>query len=151
MATKSLFDHINAITKDKKKDYWESLEEGDKKTFSNFMVLRFLSMNPQWIEFIADVQPLVQELPPKQMYRVMADVIPQGKYFLKYMKAEKKDESIEDWLVELVGKYYEVSLKEAEEYVEIHLKTISGHQQLKTIAEVYGTDPKIIKKLKLKV
>ena len=151
MATKSLFDHINAITKDKKKDYWESLEEGDKKTFSNFMVLRFLSMNPQWIEFIADVQPLVQELPPKQMYRVMADVIPQGKYFLKYMKAEKKDESIEDWLVELVGKYYEVSLKEAEEYVEIHLKTISGHQQWKTIAEAYGTDPKIIKKLKLKV
>jgi hypothetical protein len=67
------------------------------------------------------------------------------------MKAEKKDESIEDWLVELVGKYYEVSLKEAEEYVEIHLKTISGHQQLKTIAEAYGTDPKIIKKLKLKV
>jgi hypothetical protein len=51
----------------------------------------------------------------------------------------------------LVGRYYEVSLKEAEEYVEIHLKTISGHQQLKTIAEAYGTDPKIIKKLKLKV
>ena len=82
MAGKSLFDHINAITKDKKKDYWESLEEGDKKTFSNFMVLRFLSMNPQWIEFIADVQSLVQELPPKQMYRFMAGVIPQGKYFL---------------------------------------------------------------------
>jgi hypothetical protein len=85
------------------------------------------------------------------MYRVMADVIPQGKYFLKYMKAEKKDESIEEWIVELVAKYYEVSLSEAEEYVEIHLKTIAGHQQLKTIAEAYGTDPKVIKKLKLKV
>jgi hypothetical protein len=151
MAAKSLFDHVNAVTKDKYKDYWDKLDDADRKSWSNFMVLRFLSMNPQWIEFISDVQPLVQELPPKQMYRVMADVIPQGKYFLKYMKAEKKDESIEDWIIELVAKYYEVSLSEAEEYVEIHLKTTAGHQQLKTIAEAYGTDPKVIKKLKLKV
>jgi hypothetical protein len=157
MAAKSLFDHINAITKDKKKDYWNTLDDGDKKSFSNFMILRFLSMNPQWIEFISDVQPLVQELPRKHMYRVMADVIPQGKYFLKYMKAEsrfkseKKDENIEDWIIGLVAKHYEVSCYQAEEYVEIFLKTIEGQQELKTIAEIYGTDPKIIKKLKLKV
>lgn len=148
---KSLFDHINAITKDKKKGYWESLDDGDKKTWSNFMVTRFLSMNSDWIEFISEVQPLIQELPPKQYYQVMSELIPQGKYFLKYLKPTKKDEKIEDWLVELVSKFYEVSLKEAEEYIEILLKTTEGHKKLNSIAEAYGTDPKIIKKLKLKV
>ena len=73
---KSLFDHINAITKDKKKGYWESLDDGDKKTWSNFMVTRFLSMNSDWIEFISEVQPLIQELPPKQYYQVMSELIP---------------------------------------------------------------------------
>ena len=148
---KTLFDHINAITKDKKKDYWESLEDGDKKTWSNYMILRFLSMNADWIEFISEVQPLVQELPPKQFYQVMADTLPTGRYFLKYMKPTKKDEKIEDWIVQLVSKFYEVPLKEAEEYMEILLKTKEGNQKILEIAEAYGSDPKDIKKLKLKV
>jgi hypothetical protein len=60
-------------------------------------------------------------------------------------------EKYEKWIVELVSKHYEVSEIEAEEYVDILYAIKGGHQALYNIAEDYGTDPKLIKKLKLKL
>ena len=39
--SKSLFDHIKQITNVQNTLYWDSLSEGDKKTWSNYMVHRF--------------------------------------------------------------------------------------------------------------
>jgi hypothetical protein len=147
---KSLFDHIKAITNEQDPKYWDKLEEGDKKTWSNYMILRFLSMNPDWIVLISELQPALQELPPKLLYKALTNgLIPKGRHFLKYMKASKSEE-YEDWIIELVKKYYEVSLKEAEEYYQILHLTKEGHKQINYIAESFGTDPKKITKLKLK-
>jgi hypothetical protein len=68
MASKTLFDHIKAITTEQRIDYWETLEEGDKKTWSNYMIHRFLSMNPDWIEVLSEIQPYTQVLEPKNLY-----------------------------------------------------------------------------------
>ncbi len=57
----------------------------------------------------------------------------------------------EAWVIELVGRKYEVSLAEAEEYVHILYQTNNGKQHIKEICEMYGTDPKQITKLKLKI
>lgn len=150
MANKTLFDHINAITQTKDKKYWDKLEDADKKTWSNYMILRFLSMKPEWVELIADIQPYLQEAPPKAMYLALIDLIPKTKAFLKYMKPASS-EKYEAWVIELVAKKYEVSLSEAEEYVHILYQTTAGKTHIKEIAEAYGTDPKQITKLKLKV
>ncbi len=147
---KTLFDHINAITQDKNPKYWDTLEDADKKTWSNYMILRFLSMKLEWIELIADIQPYIQEAPPKAMYLALIDLIPKTRAFLKYMKPATADK-YEGWLIELVGKKYEVSLAEAEEYVHILYQTNNGKQHIKEICEMYGTDPKQITKLKLKI
>ena len=147
---KTLFDHINAITQDKNPKYWDTLEEADKKTWSNYMILRFLSMKPEWIELVADIAPYIQEAPPKAMYLALIGLIPKSRAFLKYMKPATSDK-YESWIIELVGKKYEVSLNEAEEYVHILYQTNSGKQHIKEIAEAYGTDPKQITKLKLKI
>jgi len=50
-----------------------------------------------------------------------------------------------------VAKKYEVSLTESEDYVHILYQTTSGKNHIKQIAEDYGTDPKQITKLKLKI
>ncbi len=147
---KTLFDHINAITQDKNPKYWDTLEDADKKTWSNYMILRFLSMKPEWIELIADIQPYIQEAPPKAMYLALIDLIPKTRAFLKYMKPANADK-YEGWVIELVGRKYEVSLTEAEEYVHILYQTNNGKQHIKEICEMYGTDPKQITKLKLKI
>ena len=147
---KSLFDHLNAITQEKDPKYWDKLEESDRKTWSTYMILRFLSMKPEWIELIADVQPYLQEAPPKAVYLSLMGLIPKTKAFLKYMKPASADK-YEDWVIEMVGKYYEVSKLEAEDYVHILYQTTAGKIHIKEIAEAYGTDPKQITKLKLKI
>jgi len=50
MKTKTLFDHIKQITNVQNQHYWENITDADKKTWNNYMVHRFLSMKPEWIE-----------------------------------------------------------------------------------------------------
>jgi len=147
---KGLFDHIKQITNVQDPKYWDKLEEEDKKTFSNYMVLRFLSMKHEWIETIATVQPYLQEVPPKAMYLALIDLLPKGRHFMKYMKPKGADK-YEGWLVELVAKHYETSKLQSEEYLKIFYSTKSGKEKILQLCEDYGTDPKVIKKLKIKV
>jgi len=147
---KTLFDHLNAICDKKDPKYWDTLDESDKKTWSNYMILRFLSMKSEWIELIADIQPYLQEVSPRAMYLCLIGLIPKTRAFLKYMKPASS-EKYEDWIIELVSKYYNVSKLQAEEYYLILHQTTSGKTHIKEIAEAYGTDPKQITKLKLKV
>jgi hypothetical protein len=147
---KTLFDHLNAITYDKNPKYWDSLEDVDKKTWSNYLIIRFLSMNPHWIETIAEIQPYIQNAPPKAVYLCLIGLLEKKKVFLKYMKPAAADK-YENWIVELVARYYEVSQLEAEGYLEILYQSTTGKLHIKEIAEAYGTDPKQITKLKLKV
>ena len=147
---KGLFDHIKAITNEQDPKYWDKLDDSSKKTFSNFMVLRFLSMKYEWVETIAAVQPYLQEVPPKAMYLAMIDLLPKGRHFMKYMKPKGADK-YEKWLVELVANHYEVSKLEAESYLKILYNSKSGKERIIQLSEDYGTETKIIKKLKIKV
>ena len=52
MKPKGLFDHINQITSNQTNDYWNTLTESDKKTWSNYMINRFLSMKMEWTDFV---------------------------------------------------------------------------------------------------
>jgi hypothetical protein len=150
MAIKTLFDHIKAITTEQDPNYWDTLEESDKKTWSNYMVHRFLSMNPDWIEFLSEIQPYTQTLEPKQLYLALIGLIPKGRYFLKYTKG-KNDSKYESWLVDLVKQDFMCSSKCAEEYLEILYSTREGRENIKYICEQYGVESKQITKLKLKV
>ncbi len=147
---KSLFDHIKAVTQFQDANYWDKLEDGDKKTWSNYMVHRFLSMNPDWIEVLSEIQPYTQVLEPKQLYLSLIGIIPKGRYFLKYTKG-KKDNKYESWLVDLMIQDFMCSSKEAEDYCEILYSTREGRENIKYICEKYGIDKKQITKLKLKV
>ena len=150
MAVKKLFDHINAITSEQDPKYFDKLSEEDLKSWSNFMINRFLSMKPEWVTQIADIQPYIQEAPPRAVYLALIGLIPKTRAFLKYMKPASADK-YENWVIELVARKYEVSLTEAEDYVHILYQTTAGKTHIKEIAEAYGTDPKQITKLKLKI
>jgi len=63
----------------------------------------------------------------------------------------KSVKDYEQWIIDLVAKWYEVSTKEASEYLDILYESVSGREEIKRIAEAYGTEPKLITKLKLKV
>ena len=147
---KTLFDHIKAVTQFQDPNYWDKLDDGDKRTWSNYMVHRFLSMNPDWIEVLSEIQPYTQVLEPKQLYLSLIGIIPKGRYFLKYTKG-KKDNKYESWLIDLLIQDFMCSSKEAEDYCEILYSTKEGRENIKYICEKYGVESKMITKLKLKV
>ena len=147
---KTLFDHIKAITSEQNPKYWDTLEESDKKTWSNYMIHRFLSMNSDWIEVLSEIQPYTQTLEPKQLYLALIGLIPKGRYYLKYTKG-KKENKYESWLIDLIKEDFVCSIKEAEDYCEILYSTREGRENIKYICEKYGIEKKQITKLKLKV
>ena len=147
---KTLFDHIKAVTQFQDPKYWDKLEESDKKTWSNYMIHRFLSMNSDWIEILSEIQPYTQVLEPKNLYLSLIGIIPKGRYFLKYTKG-KKENKYESFLIDLIKQDFMCSSKEAEDYCEILYSTREGRENIKYICEKYGIDKKQITKLKLKV
>lgn len=143
----TLFDHINQITNVQNPKYWDTLNESDQKSWSNYMIIRTLSMKSEWLEIIATVQSYIQELPPKSLYLLLINLLPKGKHYVKYIKP-RSDNKYEQWLIDLVSKYYEVSKSQAADYLLILYSTKSGFDHIVELAERYGTDIKLIKKLK---
>jgi len=150
MAAKKLFDHLNAITVEQDPDYFNKLSEEDIKSWSNFMINRFLSMKPEWVELIATLQPLTQTLEPEQMYKLYINVIPKGRQYLKYIKGKSEDK-YEEFLVDLIKREYQCSERQAIEYIEVLYSTREGRENIKYMCERYGVDKKQITKLKLKI
>jgi hypothetical protein len=150
MAGKKLFDHINAITTEQDPNYFDKLSEEDIKSWSNFMINRFLSMKPEWVELIATILPLTQTLEAKEMYKLYINIIPKGKYYLKYIKG-KREEKYESFLVDLIKKEYDCSEIQSMDYIEILYSTRGGRENIKFICDKYAIDKKEVTKLKLKV
>lgn len=150
MAAKKLFDHIRAITNEQDPNYFTNLSEEDLKSWSNFMINRFLSMKPEWVELIATILPLTQTLEPAEMYKLYINIIPKGNHFLKYTKG-KSEEKYEDFVVDLIKNEYLCSERQANEYLEVLYSTREGRENIKYICEKYGVDKKQITKLKLKL
>ena len=150
MATRTLFDHITNITSVQNPKYWDNLEDADKKTWSNYMVHRFLSMNSDWIEILSEIQPYTQVLTPHQLYLTLIGILPKGRHYLKYTKGKKSDK-YESWFVDLLIQEFNCSSIEAEDYCEILYSTKEGRENIKYICEKYGIDKKQITKLKLKL
>lgn len=147
---KSLFDHLKAITTYQDPEYFDKLSVEDKKSWSNFMLLRFMSMNDDLMPVVAELQPLVQNLEPEIFYKTFTGLIPKGNYFAKYIKS-KAGSDYPTWLLELIAKDYEVSQSESRDYLDILYSNKSGRETIKAICEKYGIDKKEIKKLKLRV
>ena len=148
MKKKSLFDHIKEITSVQKSDYWEKISEEDKKTWSNYMVHRFLSMKMEWVELVNELQKY--NLKPKDLYKLYTNVLPKGKQWLKYTKGRNQMEHPQ-WLINLVAVHMKSSKKEAYDAVEMYMLTEGGMLELGEICRKYGVEPKKIEEAGLNV
>lgn len=146
---KTLFDHLKAVTESQSPTYWSTLDDADKKTWSTYMILRFLSMDNDWVDLVSDLQRYVQELPPESAYRMLIGCFPKGRKFLKYRKA-KSSGKYEKWLIDLVANHYSESQLHSEEYLNILYGTSEGRQHVRDLCKMYAIEPAEIKKLKLK-
>jgi hypothetical protein len=132
-----IFDFLKQITYEKQP--WDSFTEEDKISFNPYMIHRFLSMNPEYIEFVN----LIQNIPyteKEKIYKLYLYMIPKKNMFLKYIKSSKTKTREE--LLQHLASYYECSLREAYEYYHMH-----HSDTIKGILKKRGVDDKEIKKL----
>lgn len=134
---KTLFDHLNAITRDQDPKYFDNLSEEDKKTWSNYMVHRFLSMNFDFVDIVAEFQPLTQTMEPKLFYLLMIGIIPKGKYYLRYVKG-KSEENADEKIVELLQIEYNCSKSTAIDYYNILINIKEGDEYIAYLKNKYG-------------
>ena len=136
----TIFEWINQILVHKKP--WDSFNETDQKTFSPFIINRWLSMDEEFIEVVNYFQKYaIGTLEPREVYKWYSDFLPKGKRFNKYIKG-KKDMKYDPELVNIICKYFECSKLQTKEFIQIISK-----EELKQILEMYGTDEKKIRKL----
>ena len=141
---RELFDHIKWITEKQTKDYWGTLNDTERKRWSNYMINRFLSMKMDWISFVNEVQQY--NLKPKDLYRLYIDILPKGKQWLKYTKRRKKM-NYPNWLLEIMTKDFKISISEARQHLDILYMTEQGKQEIREIVMKYGTEEKLIKSI----
>jgi hypothetical protein len=106
----SIFNHIKNITTIK----GNYLGEED---WNNFMINRFLSMNREYCEVVNYIQKNTWQLKGEYLYNLYKDIIPKQYVYLKYIKPTRPTYDME--VVEAVRKYFEISNKEAKEYISV--------------------------------
>jgi hypothetical protein len=122
-----------------KKSPASSFSEKDWESFNSYMIHRFVSMNPYYIELTNKVQTI---LPTEKIriYTIYKELIPKRKVFLKYIKGSSSKYNTE--LMELLSNHFECSKKEAKEYFDI-----LGKVKIKNLLGKMGFEKKEITKL----
>ena len=141
MKPKGLFDHINHITSNQTKDYWNTLTETEKKQWSNYMINRFLSMKMEWTDFVNEIQKL--KLDSYQLYVVYSSILPKGKQYLKYIK-KKKGTIYSKQVIQTFSEYFQISQSESEDYLNLLSK-----KQIRELVSKYGYANKELKQMGL--
>lgn len=137
---KNLFDHINEIRVGKNPDYFSTLSDEDIKTWSNYMVCRVLSMQPELVESINELQYYQDKLSPEQFYRLCIVVVPYGKKYCPYVK--RKGEKYNKALLTLLSVHFQDSIRNILEYI-----SILPNSEMRNIVSKYGYSEKQIEEL----
>jgi len=137
---KTIFQHLSGIKE--KKESWTSLSDMDKKSFSPFIINRWLSMNLDLLPIVNILQKYtIGFLSARDVYKVYLDFLPKKKTFDKYIKGSKSSKYNKE-VLEYLSKWYGVSQREVTDYLEILSK-----DDVINILTKYGLTEKESKKL----
>jgi hypothetical protein len=134
---KNVFDWLKEINSTK--SHPDTFTNQDWDIWNSYMVHRFLSMNPDYIELVNEVQ----SLPPsnkKQIYSIYREYIPKNNKWSKYVKSSSKE--FDKDLVLQLKKHFNVSAREIKDYLKILDK-----KEVQSILNKQGLEEKEIKKL----
>jgi hypothetical protein len=134
---KDLWGWLNEITL--YKTPVENISEESWDKWNSYMVNRYVSMDIRYIELVNYIQTLPYDN-KQQIYLIYREMIPKNKVFLKYIKSRTKRQPAT--LVEYVAKYFECSLGEAEEYIDILRKN-----GVRSVLYKMGIEDKEVEKL----
>lgn len=148
-----LFDFIKQIQNIKDPEYYNNLSESEQKMFKLdlFLILRGLSMNPEFVDIAAFFYKYLDIIPPAQFYTILANVYPKHRYgeFYKWIKSGKASEKEKnrDKLIEMLGKKYEISIAEAKSCLTTFFSSSEGKEELFSVIRGFGMDDKEVERM----
>lgn len=137
MQKKTLIEHVKHIINNSDSHYYDNLSAMDKKTYSVFMIHRFLSMNMNWIEVVNEIQKYSTQLKQRGTHKVYDEIIPKGNIFLKYVKPTQEKRYNKE-VLEIIKKYFEVGEQTAKEYYHLFMQDKKSKHSLLNIVKLYG-------------
>ena len=141
--SKTIFQHIANVTHNKL--HAREYSESDWKSYSPYMMNKWLSMYRGYIDIIDLVQPYYG-LDKQIHYKMLSSLLPKQKVFTKYIKSMKGPKYNPE-LTAILCKHYEVSKSEINSYLKLFLRDKVHILSLISILEKYGYDKKQIRKL----
>lgn len=142
---KSIFDHLKAITKDKIQ--WDSLSEEDKKSWDDYMITRWLSMNPAYLGFVNDLQMIRQNgIDSKTYYTMLLNALPKSYVYVKYIKKPRTYENKKE-LLAFLASVYNISKRECLDYIELFHK-LDMKEDFEYLMQAHGIQDEDKKKLR---
>jgi hypothetical protein len=138
----NLFKWINELFVGKRD--WNSFSDEDKKSFSPFMINRYLSMKEDYLPIVNHFQKFtILTMPHSAVYRFYCNLLPKQKVYLKYMSGNKR--KVNKDLIGYLVDYFEVSTRQALDYYDL-----LNNNDLKSILRQYGKSKKEMKSMGLK-
>ena len=126
--------HINT-----KKTPIDEFSDEDWDMFNSYVIHRVLSMNPDYLELVNEVQTILPQN-KKEIYSIYKQFIPKNNKWSKYIKSTTKTKSKE--LISYLKDYWECSNREALEYYNLLDKS-----EIVSILNSIGLNKKDIKQL----
>ena len=126
--------HINT-----KKTPIDEFSDEDWDMFNSYVIHRVLSMNPDYLELVNEVQTILPQN-KKEIYSIYKEFIPKNNKWNKYIKSKTKEPNKE--LIEHLRDYLKCSSKEAKEAI-----TLLDNTKISRILSNRGLETKEIKKI----
>jgi hypothetical protein len=135
---KTIFDLLSCLFD--KKTKWNDLSDVDQKQFSPYMINRFISMDPDYIETVNYLQQYtLTGMRPKDVYNLYLDLLPKKKFWAKYIKSKSEEDSkISKRLIEFLSQQEQWSTSETYDNLSFIFESANGTQILKDYLRMYG-------------
>ena len=136
-STSSIIDFIKYLTIDKKK--WEDLSMQDKKAFQPYIVNKWLSMDLYLCEAVNELQQYTVGMDKDVVWRLYYELLPAKRVQINYIKAKIENSFTEEEL-DCFKKYFLLSGRECEEYLEFLKKQPFGNLEIERICNNFITN-----------
>ena len=149
-SVKSFYDFLKRLTKfgyHHNENFWKSLDD-TKKKYSQYMINRYLSMEPDFITLVNDIQIMQgsSKLKDKYHFLLWSELLPNKSIFFKYIGKDKSMNWPKQW-IEIVSRHFEISNTEANDAMEMYMVSEGGKLELYEILTRYGVTEKEIRKV----
>lgn len=140
-----MFDHVKHIRSVQSPDYFITLSEENKKTFNHFMILRALSMDDEILQEISYLYRYFDKIPSDRFYQLLIALVPKSFKWVPWVKSKVVRHSSE--LQKLISTHYQVSKRQANEYINVLTANDDGLKILLEFLQQKGVSDTEIEKL----